>query len=422
VAGRPFDPELYLRRAGELAVLDSLDDHQVREDAELVQTAASLVTVGALSEERAQEIVDEYTLALSLRGSGHFGLTWRRSIRPPRGAPEALDAPTVRSCRDPVDPSPGAPQVLYAAFYPDSTSVAITVEQTASRGTRHSPPASLGGLGNALTITDDQGTSRPALFAGHGNGSRFTGQLRTQGPLSASTAWIELDGDRTELADTVEPPPVAIEKLAERSPAVDYLWGCLSVGRHGFPVPTYGSHVLDAAIRTMVDAGALDPEAPELDRLRAVERAMAGEGEWDALPEPWASLMTGRSRHDGPSGIVPFGIVTSVDGTHISIEALRFHEGTMETHVVVSPDITHLWGPFSMQVRQSPIRWWAEDDRGNAYLGGPGSWGGGGTRGEGTIRYWPSLYPDATMLHLMPTGNRERAVITVELPTWSERR
>ena len=67
----------------------------------------------------------------------------------------------------------------------------------------------------------------------------------------------------------------------------------------------------------------------------------------------------------------------------------------------------------------TPIAWWAEDDRGNSYLGRWGSHGGGrGERITGELHFQPGPDRQARHLTLLPTGLGHRAVIEVPLPEW----
>ena len=70
-----FDPELHLRLIGERALLDPRQMHSPDPwNDPLLEVAAALVAVGDIDEQRAQNIVDDYHLALGLRGGrGHGG-------------------------------------------------------------------------------------------------------------------------------------------------------------------------------------------------------------------------------------------------------------------------------------------------------------------------------------------------------------
>jgi hypothetical protein len=68
------DAELYLRLAGERALLDPAADHGQQDDSALGAAGHALVAVGALPAGAAQAIVDDYGLALAYRSgeSAHF--------------------------------------------------------------------------------------------------------------------------------------------------------------------------------------------------------------------------------------------------------------------------------------------------------------------------------------------------------------
>jgi hypothetical protein len=170
----------------------------------------------------------------------------------------------------------------------------------------------------------------------------------------------------------------------------------------------------------LVAAGALAGDDPVIGEVRAVMGALTGQPSPN-LPQPWASLVSGRSRQGGPSGIVALGAVTPpVDDTNICVEALSSSGDSFEVQVTVSPD-NHARGPFRASITTPRITWWAEDDRRNSYLGSIGNWAGGGDVGQGSVVYWPALDPKSKELRIMPTGSTHRAVITVPLPHWKSR-
>ena len=68
-----------------------------------------------------------------------------------------------------------------------------------------------------------------------------------------------------------------------------------------------------------------------------------------------------------------------------------------------------------MLVKASPLTWWAEDDRNNAYVAFEDRSHGNGTLAEGQVTSLAPLDPKATVLRLLPTGSRWRGVIIVPL-------
>ncbi|MGH9918955.1 MAG: hypothetical protein ACRD6W_08830, partial [Nitrososphaerales archaeon] len=226
-----------------------------------------------------------------------------------------------------------------------------------------------------------------------------------------------LNSDRIELIEEANPPRVDLETLPSNDPAVGHLWSRLTAARHG-PMMGMRPASVEVTIETLVAAGALAPDDPAIDEVKAVMAAFTGQVSAN-LPQPWASLLSGRGSRGGPSGMVALGAVTPpIDGTTICVEALVSSPESFEVHVVVSPDVQMGFGPMDTAITAPRITWWAEDDRQNHYLGGMGSWGGGEDHGQGSILFWPALDPKAKELRLLPTGPSHRAVISVLLPEW----
>jgi hypothetical protein len=83
-----FDAELYLRLAGERALLDGADPDGGVAGSPLLEAARALVAVGSVETGVAQDIVDDYGMAAALRHQSHFH-------RPPRTRPSG-DPPEPR--------------------------------------------------------------------------------------------------------------------------------------------------------------------------------------------------------------------------------------------------------------------------------------------------------------------------------------
>jgi hypothetical protein len=411
-----FDPELHLRLTGERALLDTRQG-QSRDvwNTPLLESAAALVAVGALDEERAQSIVDDYYLALGLRGRGDGG--FRRFRHLPRQNRQPLKASRVVLCEQRLAESWGELRVHYVALGDRETTVGITAS---------SPPHGLLGMGprgllHQPFLTDDRGHSVSAQFSGGGSSDgSFRGRLTTVQPLARDTRWLDIGSSRVDLVGGSEPPLVEIETLPDRDPAVRYLWGRMSSGRHG---PHGGGRrmSIDDGIETLVAAGALTYDDPAIGEIRDVLAAFSGQQPLGVVPHPWAELLAGLGRQGGPSGIVGLGVVTPpFDDTVVSLETLMVTDGNFEVHLAMSPNSAAVRGPMSISITGPAIEWWADDDVGNCYLGAIGNWGGGGDIGEGTVTYWPALDPRASRLRILPTGSHKRAAITVDLPRWDE--
>jgi hypothetical protein len=414
-----FDPELHLRLMGEQALLSPRQTQggDPRNNP-LVEIAAALVAIGALNQERAQCIIDDYGLAFGLRGRGQmFG--FRLPGHGSRGSRQPLKAPRVVVCEMSFDQPWGKLQVHYAALGDRATTLCITAFSPGGlkklmhqRGSSQLP-----------SLTDDRGQTEVAhISGGGGTDGEFRGRLSTMHPLAQDTKWLDVGSDRVDLVGESKPPRVEIETIPDRRPAERFLWGRLSAGRHG---PHHlGSRpvAIDATIETLVAAGAIAPDSDVIYEVRDVLAAFSGQQPQGVIPEPWASLLAGIARQGEHSGILGLGVVTPpFDDTIVSLEALTIKNGNFEVHLAISPDSAAQMEPMSSPVRGTGIEWWAEDDLGNSYLGAIGNWGGGGDIGEGTITYWPALDPQARVLRIMPTGSKDRAVVSVELPRPEER-
>jgi hypothetical protein len=420
-----FNAELHLRLAGEHAVLDMADQRQGPPwDSALIEVGAALAAIGALSVETAQAIVDDYQLARLMRGDQSA----RHLLhRPPPAAPspQPITAPRVVACERTIDMPWGHLQVHYVALGAESTSLVITATEASPVAFRRRGPMGPGRFGHAgppfsqLSLTDDQGTILAVHFSGGGGGGEWHGQLNTQAPLSPVTRWIEIASYRIDLDDDRPPPPVSVEPVSATDPAERYLRLRLATIGHG-PMAMSGDGV-EGGIQALIAAGAVHDSDPVLTETRAIAAAFGGQGNAGAaLPRPWASLLARMGAGSGASGTIPIGVVTPpVDGVAISILGLRTTEQGFELLVATSPGI-HV-GHFR-QVDSTRIAWWAEDNRGNSYLGASGSWGGGPDHSEGTIDYWPALDTRATELRLMPTGLTERAIVALTPLPWAKRR
>ena len=267
------------------------------------------------------------------------------------------------------------------------------------------------------TLTDDRGTTTTAHFGGQSSDSEWNGHLSSPVALARDTAWIELDGTRIELVDRRAPVDVSVDELPPEEPAFRHLWHRLASRDHFHRPP----ESLQAAIDALIAAGALSSEDPTMEDVQAVNSALHN-GQVQAgprpLPEPWRSLVARGGHHDGPSGIVPLGVIApSLDGISVAVLLMESVEEGFEVEVEVAPDVVrHL--PFDTSVDQPDVVWWAADDRGNHYLGTIGQWSGADGTGSGSIGFSPALDPKATQLRLMPTAATARAVISIELP-WS---
>ncbi len=416
--------------AGERALVDCLDSRGPQLlTQQLFEVAAALVAIDALREERALDIVYDYQLAESIRGRGMpFRMLGPPMFQAPRRGSSSLAGPRVVACEAVLEYSWGRLHAHYVCFDDHSTSVAITARESAPGRLFASQPMRLGGSVTQPPLTDDTGRTEIAQFRGGGGGGQgFRGRLVTAAPLSQTTRWIDIGPERIDLSGpSPRPPFISLQPLPDEDPAERYLWGRMSAGRHG---PHGGPRPpdIETAIETLVAAGALDPDNPVIEQVREVFEAFSNRATGRPLPPPWSALLAGLPRGNGPSGIVPLGtVLPPLDGLEVCLVAVLVENGAFEVHVASSaPGSMSPSGqsgsPASLSwILGSPITWWASDDLENVYLGSAGGRGPGRPGHEETVTFWPALDPGATRLLLMPTGKKERAVVSVALP-WSHR-
>jgi hypothetical protein len=412
-----FDAELYVRLVHER---DLLDPGQSRGrapwDQPGIDAAATLVALGALDSDLAQEIVDDYAVAAGVRGNGRpvhrMGM-----FRHPPGQRLSLTAPRVDATGWVLTPDWGKVEIHYVALGDRDATLAVTVSESAPGALAQAQ----GLQGMPLTqavVTDDRGTTVTAHFNGGGGPVGFDGVLITQGPLSRSTKWIELGPQRIELGDRQPLATAAVETLPPMSPAARLLWrrvGDFHHGRrHGPGTP------VETTIETLVAAGELAADDPLIEEVLEVAAALSGQP--NAPPttkEPWASILSGAFRGDGPRGAVALGVVTDpVDGIVVVLDALVTTSTSFSVRAGVSPGEEFSPLPFRVGVKSASLEWFADDDLGNRYVGRVKGWGGSPDLSEGTIEFWPPLHTEAATLRLTATATTERAVITVPLPDW----
>jgi len=417
----PFNAELYLRLAGEQAVLDPPTQGRPPWDSPLGEVGAALSAIGVISVDLVQDIIDDYQLAVFMRSGGRMPRMFP-GPRATRSRPKALTAARVVACDQALEQPWGRLVVHYVSLGEESTSLAITAVESAPGALMGGPPMGPGLGFNQAQLTDDQGATEIANFNGGGSPGSWQGHLTTGAPLSRSTRWIDVGASRILLPDEQQPsPPVTVERLASTDPAERYLRLRLATTGHGPMVVS--AEGLDACIDTLVAAGALDHDSPVVGEARAVAAAFGGQAPpRAALPAPWASLLARRGASSGPTGTVAIGAVTpEFDGVAIRFDGLLSNDQGFQIQTATSPGIMR--GPFGRHVGEGPrVAWWAEDDRANHYLGSTGNWGGSPDLSQGTINYWPPLDPRATALRLTPTGLTERAIVTVGPLRWTKRR
>jgi len=410
-----FDAELYLRLIGEQMLLERGDQDNGQMRPPIAEAAGALVAVGKIAAAQAEAVLDDYSLAATLRSDPHFH--HRTMIGASRMAGDVAGTPfterRVVPCQATIDQPQATVQVRWVSLSDDSTSVAVTWRPDPARPWGGGPPQS--------TLADDRGTVETAHFSGGGAGDGMLGRLSTVRPLAPDTAWIELDGSRLELTGEAAGSTVSLEGLPEQCPAHRYLWQRIAMPQDFRRESTDG---IEPAIDALVAAGALAVDDPALEQMRAVLEVMpqrpggalapapAGFGR---VPDPWRSLLARQGRRDGPKGSIVLGAVTPpFDGFSVAVLELSSGAEAFHVDVEVTPGASHPM-PFDWSVQPRALAWWARDDRGNHYLGHSGNWGSNERYGQGLIGFQPALDPRATQLEIMPTAETTRAVVSFSL-------
>ena len=414
VAG--FSAELYLRLIGEQMLLDRGDQNRGPHRPPIAEAAGALVGIGALAAAEAESVLDDYSLAATLRSDPQFH---RRTIvgssrGPEHGAGQPLPARRVVPCALTIEQPQATVNVRWVSLSENTTSVAVTWCPDPSR-------PFMGGRPPQATLTDDRGTAVTADFSGGGTTDGMLGRLTSARPLAPDTAWIDLDGTRLELIGEASRSETSVQHLPAQDPAHRYLWQRIAMPNE---VHRDSPESIEPAIDALVAAGRLSAEDPALDHMRTVlaalqQRVPGAPAGWTsgvgATPDPWRSLLARRGRADGPTGSIVLGAVTpTFDGFSVAVLNLRSDAREFAIEVEVAPGLDHRM-PFDWSIQPRQLAWWARDDCGNHYLGHRGNWSTGESYGHGLIGFEPALDPGATRLDLLPTAERTRAVIGVPL-------
>ena len=437
------DAELYLRLAGERALLDPAADHGQQDDSALGAAGHALVAVGALPAGAAQAIVDDYGLALAYRSgeSAHFHHVRARRAGG-RARPDlALGPLRAVACHRLIEQPWGQLLLSYVVLGDEATVLHVTMRPApvppgpgAAGGSRGRlagggrVPGGAGsrvvglGLPRQLTVTDDRGTASTAGFSGGGSDDEWRGQFEVRPPLAPDTAWVEVLGERIGLPSV---PSAGVQVRVEPQNGTDlarrYLWVKLASGTE-FDSPDE----METSIEALIAAGALEADDPAIGEVRRVMGALfRGSGTVPAtnaaLPQPWRSVLARRGRASGPEGLAVAGATTPpLDGFTLAILAVRSTDERFYADVETVPGLPHSHWPFGA-VDRPLLAWWATDDRGQHYLGAQGEWQFSEDRSGGQIEFWPALDPAAKVLDIMPTTMTARAVIRVPLD-WREER
>jgi hypothetical protein len=408
---RRAHPETYLRLACEslLAGERGTNPFAVKE---VSAVARALIAAGTLDEATARSVLDEYTVAVSVRQVGP-PLARPPSGRAPGGDKVDLSASRAVTGRFPIGDD-GAGLLLHRlVFADDTTHVELSGTGRDRIGSALGQPAG-GGRLPAVTVMDDQGRTASATGrTWHNADAGWSASFVTDKPLAASTSWLDIDGGRVDLPPQAPPPVARTEDVpapADPVKAMVYRELTDSVSRRG-------GDTLGGALAALIATGALSQDDPLVAEVEQVTDAMVSQRAVTSLPEPWASLLRRFGKRDGPVGTVPIGAaVSSADGWSVRFDSLESDEGHFTVFAAVSPGRVLLNMPFDpLTTSTYSLEWRAEDDRGNSYLAIGESRGGTDNVADGELVFLSPLDPKARELRLLATGRRQRAVVTISL-------
>ncbi len=412
--------------------------------------AGTLISAGAISEARAQEVLENLMVALVLRGK----LRADRMYWPAGGGPWGLRpaAPSAPLTAGPVRAVPietrlplgaggdqGEACLLALVTGPGRAVITATAWLTgpgarpARPGPRPSPPQPFA----ELTGTDEHGTryeTDDTARLAHGRWS-VTFDLAPVPP--PATTWLDItsrastDPVRVGLSPAPGPrgrrrgdltgAPGLPSGLSPVERLLDGLAESLLAGAaHGRTAGDSQLSGLTEVVRTLQDAAGLSPGSAALSRLailagrlgiefpaglRALVRAVE-------LPGAWMSVLNHRGAADGLDRVAAVAaVLPEVDGARFALTDLDSTAASATLRTVG-------WGweprplPFPGAPRYS---WWARDDRGRWHVARlPGEHHGRGPA-DLLIEFAPALDPDARTLEIIMRGPSSQAAVTVPL-------
>jgi hypothetical protein len=415
--GTTNESETYLRLTCERMIGGDPRRGWPQPGADVGVVARALKAAGDLEEDAVLAVVDEYDLAMSLRGGSGFRFLHSRGQEP------RVDLSSQRVVFANFEVTvPGDQRMVIRKIVFTANNVAV---QTRGPG---SPPGGSNVLSGApipgvgaraqivqpppLALVDDQGTTVTASMRHWGSsGSGWEGTFHSDRPLSPQTAWIAVDG--TPIVFPPQPPTADVKTEAVE-PEDGITYGLQQEIASGPRERTS----LEEFIAVLESIKAVDAETSAVADARRVAAALASGTAATGVGPPWDAVFRRSSRSDGPVGQIAMSGVATVEGCSIRFDSLTSTTDGFSVRLAASP-ASILPHPFpGSHLDPAPISWWAEDDRNNLYFGLPNGEGASDSVAEGTIMFTAPLDPAASSLRLLPTGRRERAVVTFALD-WS---
>jgi hypothetical protein len=412
--GSATEPETYLRLTCERMMAGDPSHGRNLGGGDVPAVGRALVAAGRLDEETVLAIVDEYALAMGVRGGHRFPLMRSLGPEPP------ADLSSHRVVPGDFEVISGDQRMVIGkiVFTEDKVELQATGTLSSSDGPARPGRGRMRGFAAMgprtqparLALVDDRGVTATASAHGwSGSGLSWQATLLSDRPLSPHAEWIEVEGIRIVLPP--RPPPAAV-----KTEAIEPEDGITSALQQEMASGWQGQNSLEEFIRTLEAIQAVDAQTPAVLDARRVAAALASGTPARGVGPPWDAVFRRSARSDGPVGRMAIGAaVGSVAGFSIRLDSLTSAAEGFSVDVAASPGwiLLHHFPAFNLD--PSPIMWWAEDDRNNRYFGLPDSPGGGGSVAEGTIIFITPLDPAASSLRLLPTARRERAIVTVAL-------
>jgi len=418
------DPETYLRLIWERPLLLGDDqNNSMQEFPYAMVVSRALVAAGRLDQHQVEAIRDEYMLAMSLRQRfpGHIHI---HHMAASQGEGTRLSAQRIVMCHADFTVGDEHRTLERVLFADDTTRFDLSglVAPAVRGGTSRRMVSGLimvGGMQpmhphpQSIAVTDNFGTTATAHPGGASwNDQSWQSTYTSDVPLSADTAWIEIDEIRFALPERSPIPEASVEPIEQIDPMRSMLYKEIlgTDRRHG------GGDSVDVAISALVATGSLKEDDSLVTEIRRIAAAVASGAPVPNLPEPWSSLMRRFTKSDGPSGSVGIGAaIDSVDGYSIRFDSLTSEPTSFSLSLAVSPGQPLLMHFPGTSLERSAIDWWAQDDRSNTYVLFSGRGSGSSEVAEGEVHSMAPLDPKATVLRLLPTGAHERGVVDVPL-------
>jgi hypothetical protein len=412
-----MDGETYLRLTWERMLAGDPQQGRPGPNANVAAVGRAVVAAGLLDETAVTAIADEYYLAMDLRGrpSPRFMGGFRGGER------EVLSAVRVALGDFEIDNDNRRFTVTKIVFGEKETRIDATGTQSRGNRTRRGGPRPrMPGFRmrpgpadpGTLALRDDHGTTASA--APHGWGGSHTGWQATfhsDRPLAADTVWIEIEGSRIELPPPGAAATIQVEPVDSNDSIAESLRQEILLGLNG-------QVSVEDFITALVAVGAVGPDDTEIVAARAAASALQSGRPSRSVGPPWDAVLKRSAARDGPTGSTSIGaVIESVAGHSVRLDSLISQPEYFSVDAAISPGAPLMPRHFfpGTQIGPSPISWWAEDERGNVYLGAADGRGGSNSSAEGTIVFMAPLDPRANQLRLIPTGRHERAIVTFSL-------